>query len=192
MESGSKHGILRKLSFTEKREVLGRLALRSRDGESEVCLRQLRDTDGEKIREILEEVEAFTPEEISVAASLVDEASRGSMAYRFLVAVDQRDTVLGYVCYGQVPMTSGTWDIYWIAVSRRFQRRHLGALLLRWAEEDIRSEGGRLILIETSTKPSYRSTRKFYQGMGYRVAARIEHFYSEKDDKLVYCKHLMP
>jgi ribosomal protein S18 acetylase RimI-like enzyme len=192
MESGSKHGILRKLSFIEKREILRRFALRSKGGESEVLLRPLRDTDAKKIQEVLEGVKAFTPEEISVATSIVDEALRGSMAYRFLVAADQHDTVLGYICYGQVPMTSGTWDIYWIAVSKRFQRGHIGALLLRGAEEDIRSERGRLILIETSTKPSYRSTRKFYQGMGYRVKARIEQFYSEKDDKLVYCKYLMP
>jgi ribosomal protein S18 acetylase RimI-like enzyme len=190
MENGSKHGILRKLSFIEKREILRRFALRARGGESEVLLRPLRDTDAEKIQDVLEGVKAFTPEEISVATSLVDEALGGSTAYRFLVAADHHDTVLGYICYGQVPMTSGTWDIYWIAVSKRFQRRHIGALLLRGAEEDIRSEGGRLILIETSTKPSYRSTRKFYQGMGYRVTARIEKFYSERDDKLIYSKYL--
>lgn len=191
MESGSKHGILRKLSFIEKREILRRFALRARGGGSEVLLRPLRDTDAGKIQEILKGVEAFTPDEISVATSLVDEALKGSTAYRFLVAADQHDTVLGYICYGQVPMTSGTWDIYWIAVSKRFQRRHIGVLLLRGAEEDIRSERGRLILIETSTKPSYRSTRKFYQGMGYRAKARIEQFYSEKDDKLIYSKYFI-
>ncbi len=192
MESGSKHGILRKLSFIEKREILRRFVLRARSVESEVRLRQLRDTDREKIREVLENVKAFTPEEISVATSLVDEALRGSAPYCFLVATDQHDTLLGYICYGQVPMTSGTWDIYWIAVSKRLQRRHIGALLLRGAEEDIRSERGRLILIETSTKPSYRSTRKFYEGMGYRVSARIAQFYSERDDKLIYSKYLRP
>jgi ribosomal protein S18 acetylase RimI-like enzyme len=192
MESGSKHGILRKLSFIEKREILRRFAHRTRGEESGALLRPLRDTDAKKIQEVLEGVKAFTPEEISVATSLVDEALRGIAPYRFLVAADQHDTVLGYICYGQAPMTSGTWDIYWIAVSKGFQRRRIGALLLRGAEEDIRSERGRLILIETSTKPSYRSTRKFYQGMGYRVSAKIDKFYSERDDKLIYSKYLIP
>lgn len=191
MKRSAKHRTLRRLSFIEKREILRRFALRARGEKSEIRLRALRDTDREKIREVLEDIKAFTPEEISVATSLVDEALRGSMPYCFLVAADQHDTVLGYICYGQVPMTSGTWDIYWIAVSKRFQRRHIGALLLRGAEEDIRSERGRLILIETSTKPSYRSTRKFYQGMGYRVKARIEQFYAERDDKLIYSKYLI-
>jgi ribosomal protein S18 acetylase RimI-like enzyme len=189
MENSSKHGALRKLSFLEKREILRRFALRARGRESEIRLRQLLDTDREKIREVLEGVKTFNLEEISVATSLVAETLNGSTAYRFLLAVDQHDTVRGYICYGQVPMTSGTWDIYWIAVAKRFQRRHIGAMLLRGAEEDIRSERGRLILIETSTKPSYRSTRKFYQGMGYRVKARIEQFYSEKDDKIIYSKY---
>jgi ribosomal protein S18 acetylase RimI-like enzyme len=191
MEKSAKHGTLKRLSFLEKREILRRFALRARGEKSGIRLRAFRDTDREKIREILEDVTAFTPEEISVATSLVDEALRGSTSYRFLMAVDEHDTILGYICYGPVPMTSGTWDIYWIAVSKRFQGSHIGTVLIRGAEENIRSENGRLILIETSAKPSYRSTRKFYQEMGYRVKARIEQFYSEKDDKLIYSKYLI-
>lgn len=186
MERSAKHVTLRKLSFIEKREILRRFA----SGEkSAIRLRGLRDTDREKIREVLEDVKAFTSEEISVAISLMDEAFSGSTAYRFLVAADVHETVLGYICYGLVPMTSRTWDIYWMAVSKGFQRRHIGAMLLRGVEEDIRAERGRLILIETSTKTSYRSTRKFYERMGYHVSARIAQFYSERDDKLIYSKY---
>jgi ribosomal protein S18 acetylase RimI-like enzyme len=190
MERGAKHRTLRRLSLTGKREILRRFALRARGEKSEVHLRALRDTDRERIREVLEDVSAFTPEEISVGMSLVDETLNGGTVYHFLVAADEHDTAVGYICYGQVPMTSGTWDIYWIAVSKRFQRSHIGAMLLRGAEDEIRSGHGRLILIETSTKPSYRSPRKFYQRMGYHVSARIAQFYSERDDKLIYSKYV--
>lgn len=189
MKRTAKLETLKKLSFIEKRKIRGPFTLRGREGESEIRFKTLKRTDREKIREVLEDVKSFTPEEISVALSLVDETLGGSTAYRFLVATDERDTVLGYICYGQAPMTSGTWDIYWIAVSRRFQKRHIGNMLLRGAEDEICAEGGRLIIIETSTKPSYRSTRRFYEKMGYRVSARIAKFYSEKDDKLVYSKY---
>jgi ribosomal protein S18 acetylase RimI-like enzyme len=189
MERSNMYGALRKLSFIEKREIVRRFALRTASEKTGIRLRSPWETDREKIREILEDVKAFSPEEISVAISLVDEAFNGSTAYRFLVAVNEHDTVPGYICYGQVPMTSGTWDIYWIAVSKRFQGNHIGAMLIRGAEEDIRSKRGRLILIETSTKPSYRSTMKFYQRMGYHVSARIAQFYSERDDKLIYSKY---
>ena len=189
MQRSVKYRILRRSSLIEKRKIRRPFTPRGRQGESEIRFKTLQRTDREKIREVLEDVKSFTPEEISVAISLVDETLGGSTAYRFLVATDERDTVLGYICYGQTPMTSGTWDIYWIAVSRRFQKRHVGNMLLRAAEDEICAEGGRLIIIETSTKPSYRSTRRFYEKMGYRVTARIAKFYSERDDKLVYSKY---
>jgi len=189
-ERSGKHTGLSKLSFIEKRETLRRFAVRARGEVSEIRLRGLRDTDRDKIRGVLEGVEAFTPEEISVAISLVDEALNGSMAYHFLVAIDEHDTVAGYICYGQAPMTSGTWDIYWIAISTRFQRRHIGSILLRAAEKEVRAQKGRLIIIETASKPSYGITRKFYQRMGYHMSARIAQFYSATDDKLIYSKYL--
>lgn len=174
------------------RDFLGDFAIKARGKESEIQIRRLRERDRRRIREVLEAVGSFTPEEISVAISLVDEAFRGGTAYRFLAATDKRDEVIGYICYGQVPMTSGTWDIYWIAVAKGYQRKHIGSLLLRCAEIEIRAEGGRLIAIETSSKPSYGPTRRFYERMGYHVGARIGKFYSEEDDKLIYCKYVAP
>jgi ribosomal protein S18 acetylase RimI-like enzyme len=86
-------------------------------------------------------------------------------------------------------MTSGTWDVYWVAVLKRFQRRHIGSLLLSEVEKEIGFKEGRLIVIETSSKRGYYSTRRFYQKMGYHITARIVRFYSERDDKLIFCKY---
>lgn len=177
-------------SSVPQKDYLRYFVIKARAKDSEIQIRRLRATDRGKIRKVLKDLEAFTPEEISVAVSLVDEALNGSTAYRFLVATDEHDLVLGYICYGPAPMTSGTWDVYWIAVSRGFQRRHIGSLFLRCAEIEIRTEGGRLIVIETSSRPSYDSARKFYEKMGYHVSARIAEFYSEEDDKVTYCKDL--
>jgi ribosomal protein S18 acetylase RimI-like enzyme len=190
MEDHEKARKLRKLSFIEKQEALRRFSRKTWTTESKIHLRELHDTDRRGIQEILAEVKNFTPEEIGVAMSLIDETLHGSPAYHFLLAADENDTTLGYICYGHTPMTSGTWDVYWIAVSKRFQRRHIGTLLLREAERKIHTEGGRLILIDTSTKPSYHATARFYQQMGYRVIARIAKFYSENDDKLIFGKFL--
>jgi ribosomal protein S18 acetylase RimI-like enzyme len=158
-------------------------------GRTEVQLREFQNKDRAKIQEILEEARNFTSEEIEVAMSLVDEMIRGDSTYRFLVAVNRNDIPVGYICYGPTPMTAGTWDIYWIAVSKRFQRRHVGSLLLREVEKEIVSHRGRLILIDTSSKSSYRATRAFYYKMGYRVSARIRGFYSDRDDRLIFCKY---
>jgi ribosomal protein S18 acetylase RimI-like enzyme len=180
----------RKYSLLKKRELLRRFTAKTRDRETRVHLREFQEKDREKIQEILGDVKIFTQAEIDVAMSLVDETLGRDQSYCFVVAVDQDDTALGYICYGQAPMTANTWEVYWIAVSRRYQRRHIGSLLLEEVEKDIRVKAGRLIVIETSTKPSYRSTRKFYLEMGYRVTARIPRFYSEVDDKLILCKYI--
>jgi len=187
-----KNGRIRRisrLSFLRKTEALRRFASNAWLKKAGVYLRQLHEKDRKEIRLVLEDAKAFTVKEIDVAISLVDEALHGSPDYRFLVAADKNDSVIGYICYGQTPMTSGTWDVYWIVVSRPYQRRHIGSLLLRTAEREIRGEKGRLILIETSAKPGYRSTRSFYHKMGYHLAAKIEKFYAEDDDKLVFCKY---
>jgi ribosomal protein S18 acetylase RimI-like enzyme len=152
-------------------------------------LREFHNKDRAKIQEILEEAGNFTSEEIEVAMSLVNERIRGDSTYCFLVAVNEGDVPVGYICYGPTPLTAGTWDIYWIAVFRKFQRRHVGSLLLREAEKEIAGHRGRLILIDTSSKPSYRSTRTFYDKMGYRMSARIRGFYSKRDDRLIFCKY---
>ena len=188
-EQNVKNRSLRTFRFIQKKELLRRFAAKAQAKKSAIRLRRLEGTDRQEIRKILENSKVFRDEEIGVAISLVDEFLHGSPDYRFLVAAGEDDSVLGYICYGHAPMTSGTWDIYWIAVSRDFQRRRIGSLLLECSEKEIRGEGGRLIIIETSGKPSYRSTRKFYEKMGYRMGARIAKFYSESDDKLIYCKY---
>ena len=44
------------------------------------------------------------------------------------------------------------------------------------AEEEIRKAKGRLILVETSSKPGYEKTNLFYQRIGYKEACRISDF----------------
>jgi len=53
------------------------------------------------------------------------------------------------------PLTEGTWDIYWIVVDNAFRGTGIGRALLRHAEQEIQNAGGRMILIETSSKDEY-------------------------------------
>jgi ribosomal protein S18 acetylase RimI-like enzyme len=100
--------------------------------------------------------------------------------------------VSGYECHGPVPLTEGTFDLYWIVVDPRAQKRGFGRLLLRAAEEDVIGRGGRLLLIETSSQESYTPTINFYKRNGYHLEARIHNFYRLGDDKLVFVKALLP
>jgi hypothetical protein len=57
-------------------------------------------------------------------------------------------------------------------------------------EEDLKSAGGKLILIETSGKAEYENERKFYVKNGYEVQTIIKDFYRSADDLYIYRKYL--
>ncbi len=59
-------------------------------------------------------------------------------------------------------------------------------------ETAIRSQGGTLVVVETSSRPDYAPTRSFYHSLGYAQAARIPQYYAPEDDLIVYTKHLDP
>lgn len=98
--------------------------------------------------------------------------------------------VLGYSVLGPAPFTDGTYDLYWLAVHPDAQRTGAGRRLMAHAEDAIRARGGRLVLVETASKPSYAATRAFYERIGYREVARVPDYYAPGDDRIVYVKGL--
>ena len=44
--------------------------------------------------------------------------------------------------------------------------------------------------VETSSRPLYRPTRRFYQARGYAPQAVLPEFYAPGDDKMIYVKTL--
>jgi ribosomal protein S18 acetylase RimI-like enzyme len=118
-----------------------------------------------------------------VALELVDAPAEAG--YRFVVA-EAAGEVAGYACFGATPLTKGTWDLYWIAVDPARQGEGVGRALLVAAEDAIRAEDGRMLLIETAGKASYEKTRAMYLACGYREIARVPDFYDVGDDKVVY------
>ncbi len=154
-------------------------------------VRRLVPQDKSSIIKILEDTPAFIPEEVQVAAELIDcylEDAEGC-GYFYYVA-EQEGKVAGYICYGPTPLTKGTWDVYWLATAPGLRGQGIGSSLLEMAERDIRSSGGRLILIETSSNPNYEAARKFYLGHSYLQVSTIPDFYSPGDNKITFWKAL--
>lgn len=137
------------------------------------------------IERLLVATNAFTDAEVAIALELVDEPRE--VGYRFVVA-EAGGAVAGYACFGATPCTVGTYDLYWIAVDPARQNLGLGRKLLDAVERAVRAEDGRLLVIETASKPEYAATRAFYERCGLELAARIVDFYARGDDKLVYCR----
>jgi D-alanine-D-alanine ligase len=133
----------------------------------------------------------FHDGEIEVAREVLDEAiAKGPTGhYKSFTLLDHK-TPAGWICYGPTPCTHGTYDVYWIGVSATCQGRGYGRALLDQVEKMIRKEKGRLIIIETSGRPLYDSTRGFYLKTGYNETARIPEFYAPNDARVIYSKSI--
>jgi ribosomal protein S18 acetylase RimI-like enzyme len=158
--------------------------------DSKIELRfEVRPSDAGCVRRIVANTDYFREDEVGVAVELVDERLHKGEAsgYDFVFAESNGD-VVGYACYGPIPCTISSFDLYWIAVEPGFQNRGVGQLLMQAAEAAIRDSGGRQIFIDTSGRPKYAPTRAFYQRCGYEIAATLADFYAEGDDKVILRK----
>jgi ribosomal protein S18 acetylase RimI-like enzyme len=62
--------------------------------------------------------------------------------------------------------------------------------LLDEVERRLRQREARLLVVETSSRDDYNSTRRFYEGHGMTEAARLADFYAPGDARVVYVKRL--
>jgi len=133
----------------------------------------------------------FSPQEVEVAVELVKEGQNKGLSsgYCFLFA-EISEEVAGYACYGPIPCTAESFDLYWIAVSASLRGLGLGKELLEKTEKKIQSMGGRRVYVDTSSREQYAPTHAFYRRCGYREAAVLEHFYAPQDHKIIFLKVL--
>jgi ribosomal protein S18 acetylase RimI-like enzyme len=141
---------------------------------------------------MLVETRVFTREEIEVAMELIDIVLKdpNQKDYRIDCMANDEDQAIGYVCYGPVPMTQGTFDLYWIVVDPRSQGQGVGSDLLHFLEGVVRERKGRMILIDTSSIPQYEKTQKFYSGHGFQEVARVPDYYHPGNDRITFCKRV--
>jgi D-alanine-D-alanine ligase len=143
------------------------------------------------VRRLTEATGYFTAMETAVAAELVTEhlAKGPESGYHFVFA-EIEGKLAGYTCYGPVPLTASSYDLYWIVVAAELQGRGLGRTLLNATERLARRAGGTRLYADTSGRAQYASTRAFYEGVGFRQAAVLEDFYAPGDAKVIYSKAL--
>jgi ribosomal protein S18 acetylase RimI-like enzyme len=157
-----------------------------------VNFRDIRAEDRHSIHQVLEATGQFTESEIRVALELADTVlEKKDPSYQLIVA-EKKGEFAGYGCWGQVPLTAGAYDIYWIAVPPDLQGQGVGSRILSFMETQIMKNQGRLILIETSSSEIYQDTRAFYEKRGYVLESRIRDFYKPNDDRCIYVKRLDP
>jgi len=179
---------------------------------STIAIRWCRPEDRQIVLSFLAETGFFRPDEIDIARELIDSAlAEGPKGHyqSFVACVEQgpdcglkkagnanpqseirnpKSLPVGWVCWGPTPCTLGTFDIYWIGVAPAWQGRGIGRALTNFAEQGIAERGGRLFVVETSSREAYTPTRRFYETLGYREAGRIPDFYGPGDDRVIFIK----
>ncbi|MBN1365942.1 MAG: GNAT family N-acetyltransferase [Syntrophaceae bacterium] len=152
---------------------------------------KIQPSDVEAIADMVESSDFFSDEEIEIAIELAEEKleMQEASSYQFLFT-EKEERVMGYTCYGLIPATSSSYDLYWIVVSRDLRGQGLGKLLMAETEKLIYQSGGRQIYAETSSRDQYKPTQRFYESCGFHKEAFLKNFYSEGDGKIIYAKVL--
>jgi len=109
--------------------------------------------------------------------------------YRFLSAW-QNGTMVGFACYGWESLTHGTWDLFWVVTLPEARRQGIGGALLDEAVRIATVEGGRLMVIYTSSTGAYAAARKLYESRKFVRTAVVPEYYNRGDDLHIYSRRL--
>lgn len=160
--------------------------------ETQTIIRDSTSADKSAILKLVADVKVFRPDEITIAAEVLESAVNIAphKDYESLTC-EVNGQVAGWLCWGSAGCSIGCYEIYWLVVAPQFQRMRIGRKLLEHAEMLIRNRGGRIIVIETSSRSDYQSARNFYTRMGYSQVASIPDFFATHDNKVIYLKQLI-
>ena len=131
----------------------------------------------------------FGAHEVTVALEVFDASLQPGQTDYESLGVDVGGELAGWICWGPTPCTTGTYDMYWIAVDPSVHGAGLGSVMV--AEMERRLAGrARLVVVETGGRKEYDATRGFYLARQYEEAARVKDFYAPGDDQVIFVKRL--
>jgi len=165
--------------------------MKNKFADSIVYRRTVNQNDVKIVKEIVSSTGFFSDEEVDIACELVDERlNKGEESGYYFLFLEINGRTVGYSCFGPIPATKLSYDLYWIAVHEDYQNQGLGKVLLLETEKEINNLGGKRIYVETSGKEQYISTRKYYLACDYKEEAVLGDFYAPGDAKYLYLKVL--
>ena len=147
--------------------------------------------DIDAVGRLLADTGYFRNDEILVGQSLIEDILKLGPSSDYKVwLIEGRQGLIGYSCFGLIPLTQASYDLYWIAVAPNWQGQGIGQSLLEKTEGTIKSLGGTQIFAETSASPLYEPTRQFYRKAGFDSLIVVEDFYAPGEGKVLFRKKL--
>ena len=132
----------------------------------------------------------FPADEIAFLDNMMARYFGGNQAQDHRCVIDVEDELLGVAYYQPALATDRTWYLTMIGVRREYQGQGRGAALLRYVEQQLRADGQRVLLVETSSVPDFALARQFYVKNAYEEEAHIRDYYAAGDNMVVFRKIL--
>lgn len=135
----------------------------------------------------------FPPEGLASLQRMLEDhfsAESGDDAAFWVTEQDSTAGVVGIAYCEPERMTDRTWNIQFIAIHPTLQRKGRGAGLLSYVLSELERRQARVVLVDTSGKPSFDYVRLFYRSAGFSEEARVRDFYQAGDDKVTFWRRL--
>ena len=152
---------------------------------------EVKTSDINAVENIVRSTGFFREDEIEVAVELIRERiGNGEISGYEFVFAEIDGVAVSYTCYGLIPCSLLSYDLYWIVTHNDYRGKGIGKMLMTKTESLIAAKKGKAVYVETSSKELYKPTCAFYESSKYVLKARFEDFYDYGDDKLVFVKLL--
>jgi len=150
-------------------------------------IRPIHTGDLEGLKEIIDLNELFPSELLDdMIQPYFEESSEGE----FWITYERNGLPVAIAYYAPERMTSGTYNLYLIAIHPDFQGKGIGRDMLDFIENHLKDRGERILLVETSGLPEFEKTRDFYKKNNYHQESVVREFYAQGEDKIIFWKSL--
>lgn len=136
--------------------------------------------------------EMFRPDELGAVQAMLDGYHSSRSDGHQILAWEEQGKLLAIVYFAPREFADRVWELLMIGVDAVHQRRGIGSRVLAAVEDAARRADGRLLLIETSSKPEFERAKRFYSKHGYAQVAHVPDYFADGDGKISFTKRLTP
>jgi len=152
-----------------------------------MSIRKVIKDDINALKEVLNSIDLFPAEMLEDMISDYFENPETSDIW-FTTIQDEKPIAIGY-CAAE-KLTEGTYNLYAIGIRSDLQGKGIGGAMMNYIENELKNQGQRILIVETSGTEDFHLTRKFYENLNYTKEAVIRDFWSDGDDKVIFWKKL--
>ena len=150
-------------------------------------VRAIKKKDIEDLKAVLDSIELFPSE---ILEDMISDYFNNPDTEDIWFTTIENNIPLSIAYCAPEKLTEGTYNLYAIGVKSDIQGKGIGREMMNYLENQLRQNGHRILIVETSGTEDFSLTRKFYENLNYEKEAVLRDFWKEGDDKVIYWKKL--